>query len=156
MTAMSKKEIMKFIMEGTFTGKLATINEDGSSHIAPVWFILDNYGTGGGTTMDEEENILFTTSDTSVKAKNMRRDNRVSICVDDQTPPFSFVTVYGIAEIFSLEQKELFNFATKIAERYMGKDNAELYGKRNSSKGEVLAGITPTRIIAEKDIAAWD
>jgi PPOX class probable F420-dependent enzyme len=153
---MSKKEISKFLMQGTFTGKLATINRSGSSHIAPIWFILDTYITGGGTAMDERQNIIFTTSDTSVKAKNIRRDNRVSICVDDQTPPFSFVTVYGIAKIYGLEEKELFTFATKIAERYMGKDNAELYGKRNSSKGEVLVGITPTRIIGEKDIAAWD
>ncbi|MDQ3837204.1 MAG: PPOX class F420-dependent oxidoreductase [Thermoproteota archaeon] len=156
MTVMSNKEIRKFLMKGTLTGKLATSNKDGSSHIAPIWFILDSYGTGGGINTDEGENILFTTSDMSVKAKNMRRDNRVSICVDDQTPPFSFVTVYGTAKIYGLEQNELFTFATKIAQRYMGKDNAELYGKRNSSKGEVLVGITPTRIIAEKDIAAWD
>jgi hypothetical protein len=46
--------------------------------------------------------------------------------------------------------------ATKIAERYMGKKNAEAYGRRNSSEGAVLVRINPTRIIAEKDIAGWD
>jgi PPOX class probable F420-dependent enzyme len=110
----------------------------------------------GGISKEEGKDIIFTTSETSVKAKNIRRDDRVSICVDDQRPPFSFVIVYGIAKIIDLEQNELFTFATKIAQRYMGKENAELYGKRNSSEDEVLVRIKPTRIIAEKDIAAWD
>jgi hypothetical protein len=38
----------------------------------------------------------------------------------------------------------------------MGKEVAELYGKRNSTECEVLVRIRPTRIIAEKDIAGWD
>ena len=37
-----------------------------------------------------------------------------------------------------------------------GKRNAEAYGRRNSEEGLVLVRIKPTRIIAEKDIAAWD
>ena len=38
----------------------------------------------------------------------------------------------------------------------MGKKNAEAYGRRNSEEGLVLVEIKPKRIIAEKDIAAWD
>jgi len=38
----------------------------------------------------------------------------------------------------------------------MGKGNAEAYGRRNSEEGEVLVRIKPTRILAEKDIAAWE
>jgi hypothetical protein len=38
----------------------------------------------------------------------------------------------------------------------MGKDNAEAYGRRNITQGEVLVRIKPTKIIAEKDIAGWD
>jgi PPOX class probable F420-dependent enzyme len=153
MAEMSKKEIRKFLMHGTFTGKLATVKKDGSSHIVPIWFVLDgrNKKSSGG-----DDDIIFTTNSTSVKAKNIQHDNRVSICVDDQTPPFSFVTVYGTAKIYHYKHNELFRLATKIAERYMGKDNAEDYGRRNSTEGEVLVRITPTRIIAEKDIAGWD
>jgi PPOX class probable F420-dependent enzyme len=152
MAEMSKKEIRKFLMQGTFTGKLATVKKDGSSHIVPIWFVLDhgNKKSSGG------DDIIFTTNSTSVKAKNIQRDNRVSICVDDQTPPFSFVTVHGTAKIHHYKQDELFRLASKIAQRYMGKDNAEDYGRRNSTQGEVLVRIKPTRIIAEKDIAAWD
>ena len=38
---MSKMEIKKFLMHGTFTAKLATVKKDGSPHVVPVWFVLD-------------------------------------------------------------------------------------------------------------------
>jgi PPOX class probable F420-dependent enzyme len=151
MTEMSKAEIGRFLMQGTFTGKLGTIKKDGSSHVVPFWFVLDNRNSRG-----QIGDIILTTGDTSVKAQNIQRDNRVSICVDDQIPPFSFVTIFGSAKIQPYKQKEVLKWATKIAERYMGKDNAEAYGKRNSEEGLVLVRIKPTRIIAEKDIASWD
>ncbi len=151
MTEMSKTEISRFIMQGTFTGKLATVKEDESSHVVPIWFVLDKRNS-----RNRIGDIILTTGVTSVKANNIQRDNRVSICVDDQIPPFSFVTIFGRAKIQPYKQKEVLKWATKIAERYMGKDNAEEYGKRNSEEGLVLVRIKPTRIIAEKDIAAWD
>jgi nitroimidazol reductase NimA-like FMN-containing flavoprotein (pyridoxamine 5'-phosphate oxidase superfamily) len=42
MTEMSTKEIKRFLMQGTFTGKLATVKEDGSPHVVPIWFVLDD------------------------------------------------------------------------------------------------------------------
>jgi PPOX class probable F420-dependent enzyme len=125
MTEMSKKEIRKFLMQDTFTGKLATIKKDGSPYVVPIWFVLDDYNSSRGRVGD----IIFTTDNTSVKAKNIQRDKRVSICVDDQIPPFSFVTVYDTAKIYHYNQNELLKWATKIAQRYMGKDNAEAFGR---------------------------
>jgi PPOX class probable F420-dependent enzyme len=151
MIEMSKAEIARFLMQGTFTGKLATVKKDGSSHVVPIWFVLDNRNS-----RDKIGDIILTTGDTSVKAQNIQRDNRVSICVDDQIPSFSFVTVFGTAKIHPYKQKEVFKWARKIAERYMGKDNADAYGRRNSEEGLVLVRIKPTRMIAEKDIADWN
>jgi PPOX class probable F420-dependent enzyme len=151
MTEMSKAEIGRFLMKGTFTGKLATVKEDGSSHVVPIWFVLEKK-----KSRDRVGNIIFTTGSTSVKANNIQRDNRISICIDDQIPPFSFVTIFGTAKIYPYKQKEVLKWATEIAERYMGKSNAEAYGRRNSEEGLVLVRIKPTRIIAEKDIASWE
>ena len=48
MTEMSKAEIGRFLMRGTFTGKLGTIRKkDGSSHVVPFWFVLDNRNSRG-------------------------------------------------------------------------------------------------------------
>jgi PPOX class probable F420-dependent enzyme len=151
MTEMSKAEIGRFLMKGTFTGKLATVKEDGSSHVVPVWFVLEKK-----KSRDKIGNIIFTTGSTSVKANNIQRDNRISICIDDQIPPFSFVTIFGTAKIYPYKQKEVLKWATEIAERYMGKSNAEAYDRRNSEEGLVLVRIKPTKMIAEKDIASWD
>ncbi len=150
---MSKGEIARFVMQDTLTGKLATVRIDGSSHVVPIWFVLDNENSKRRRRIGD---IIFTTDSTSAKANNIRRDNRVSICIDDQTRPFSFITIFGTAKIHTYKQKEVLKWATKIAERYMGKKNAEAYGRRNSGEGAVLVRIKPTRIIAEKDIAGWD
>jgi PPOX class probable F420-dependent enzyme len=153
MTEMSKAEIARFVMQGTFTGKLATVRKDGSSHVVPIWFVLDNANSKRRSRIG---NIIFTTYSTSVKANNIRRNNRVSICIDDQIRPFSFVTMLGTAKIQPYKQKEVLKWTTQIAERYMGKKNAKAYGRRNSGEGAVVVQINPTKIIAEKDIASWD
>jgi PPOX class probable F420-dependent enzyme len=151
MAEMSEAEIARFLMRGTLTGKLATVNKDGSSHVVPIWFVLDNKNN-----RHKVGNIVFTPSESSAKANNIRRDNKVSICVDDQTPPFSFVSVFGIAKTYPYKQNEVLKWATKIAGRYMGEKNAESYGRRNSEEGSVLVRIKPTRIVGEKDVAGWD
>jgi PPOX class probable F420-dependent enzyme len=68
-------EQQAFLLEGTRTGKLATVRKDGRPHVVPIWFVLDG------------DTLVFTTGEASVKAANMRRDPRVAFCVDDETPP---------------------------------------------------------------------
>jgi PPOX class probable F420-dependent enzyme len=148
MTEMSKAEVARFLMHGTFTGKLATVKKDGSPHVVPIWFVLEN-----GKRRGKAGNIILTTGDTSVKANNIQHDRRVSICIDDQKPPFSFVTIHGTAKIIPYKQKEVLEWATKIAERYVGKKNAKTYGEINGGEGAVLVRIKPTKVIAEKDIS---
>ena len=139
---MTRDEIKNFLLQGTFTGKLGTINKDGTPHVVPIWY-----------TVDGEGNIIFNTGDKSVKAKNIRRVNRVRLCVDDQTPLFSFVIIDGIAEIISDEPSEVYKWAKIIAARYMGYNKSEEYGRRNSAEGELLVKIKPIRVIGEKEIA---
>lgn len=143
---MSSKEIKRFLIQGTFTGKLATVKKDGSPHVVPIWFVLDSDDNSIG-------DIVLTTGGTSVKARNIQHDNRVSVSIDDQIPTFSFVVIFGTAKIYHPKQDDLFKWATKIAQRYMGKENAEKYGRINSGEGTVLIRIKPTRIIAEKETA---
>ena len=149
MSEMSKTQIRRFLNKGTFTGKLATVKKDGSSHVVPIWFVLDYRNNE-----DNLGNIYFTTFIGSVKAENIQRDNRISMCIDDQAPPFSFVTIHGTAEPYPYKQKEVLKWATRIAERYMGKKNSKAYGERNSGEGAILVRIKPTKIIAQKDLAA--
>jgi hypothetical protein len=49
-----------------------------------------------------------------VKAKNMQRNNLVRLCVDDQIPLYSFVTIAGIAEIISNADQKNFSYGLKL------------------------------------------
>jgi PPOX class probable F420-dependent enzyme len=133
-------EARAFLQERPRTGKLATVRADGRPHVAPVWFAL------AGDT------IIFTTWHTTVKAANMRRDGRVCLCVDDEAPPFAYIQIEGTASM-SDEPEALLHWATRIAGRYMGEDQAEAYGRRNSVPGELLVRMTPAKVIFAKDIA---
>lgn len=140
MAIMTSEECLTFLGAQAHTGKLATVCADGRPHVVPIWFALDG------------ETIVFNTGETSLKARNLRRDARVSLCVDDERPPFSFVRVDGVAE-FSTHMADLLHWATIIGGKYMGADLAERYGKRNAVEGELLVRIRPTRIHGEKNIA---
>ena len=150
MAQMTKSEIKEFLMKDTFTGKLATVKKNGSPHVVPIWFVVEEVNSRNRNKLG---NIYLTTGRDSVKAENIQRDSRVSICVDDQAPPFSFVLICGNAKLIPYRRKEVLKWATKIAERYMGKKNAKAYGERNSGEEEVLVRIRPIKIIAGKDVA---
>ena len=97
------------------TAKLAVVRGDGSPHVAPVWVDLD------------DGDIVFMTGANTVKGQAILRDPRVSLCWDDERPPFSFVTVAGTTST-SVDQTELLYWATRIAGRYMGPQRADDYG----------------------------
>jgi PPOX class probable F420-dependent enzyme len=88
----------------------------------------------------------------SLKGRNLRRQPRVSLCVDDDRPPFSFVTIDGLATM-SEEPDELLHWATVIGGRYMGEDQAEAFGRRNGVPGELVVRIRPTHIVALADLS---
>ena len=140
MREMTSDERRAFLLHGTRTAKLATTRRDGSPHVVPIWFVLD-----GG-------DVVFTTGASTVKGFALRRDGRVSLCVDDERPPFAYVHIDGRATI-SEDPAELRRFATLIGGRYMGEDRAEEFGARNGGPGELLVRVTPTRVRAVDGIS---
>ena len=122
------------------TGKLALVRADGSPHVAPVWVDLDG-----------DEIVLMTAADT-IKGKSILRDGRVAICFDDERPPFSFVTIAGTTTT-STDPDELLRWGTRIAARYMGAEQAEVYGRRNAVPPEMVVRVTPTKVTAIVNVA---
>jgi PPOX class probable F420-dependent enzyme len=141
MATMTSEEYHQFMMGKAHTGKLATVREDGRPHIAPIWFHMDG------------EVIVFMTGENTVKGRNIQRDPRVSLCVDDEKPPFAFAIIEGTIEIAHPTPAEFLDWSTRIAGRYMGAELASSYGKRNAVPSELLVRLTPTHIIREKGIA---
>ncbi|MEU5519971.1 PPOX class F420-dependent oxidoreductase [Streptomyces sp. NPDC093250] len=137
---MTEEEWREFVSSGTRTAKLATVRADGSPHVAPVWFLLDG------------DDVVFNTGARTVKGRNLARDGRVALCVDDDRPPFSFVVLQGRARL-SEDPGELLHWATRIAARYMGEDRAEEFGARNGVPGELLVRVRIEKAVAMADLA---
>ncbi|MFE2233452.1 PPOX class F420-dependent oxidoreductase [Streptomyces sp. JL2001] len=140
MAKMTEEQWRAFVSAGTRTGKLATVRSDGSPHVVPIWFVLDG------------DDVVFNTGKGTVKGRNLARDGRVALCVDDDRPPFAFVTLLGRAEI-SEDPAELRRWATRIGGRYMGEDRAEEFGARNAVPGELLVRVRIEKVTAEGDVS---
>jgi len=84
--------------------------------------------------------------------QGIARDPRVALCFDDERPPFSFVVIHGTATLTD-DLPEVKRWAAFIGGRYMGAERAKEYGERNGIAGELLVRVTPTKIIAARDIA---
>ena len=137
---MTPEEITAFLTEGTRTAKLATTMADGGPHVMPIWFIV------------EDGEIVFNTGADSVKGRNLLRDPRASIVVDEELPPYGFVHMRGRVTI-SEDPAELVRAAALIGGRYMGADRAQEFGERNGVPGELLLRLRPARTIALRDLA---
>jgi PPOX class probable F420-dependent enzyme len=122
------------------TAKVGVVRGDGSPQVAPVWIARDG------------DQIVFTTGADTVKGKAILADGRVSICLDNETPPFDFVTINGTTTT-STDPDELLEWATRIAGRYMGSEHADSFGRRNAVPPEMVVRVTPTKIIAVTRVA---
>ena len=137
---MSDQEWRDFVAAGTRTAKLATVRADGRPHVAPISFVFDG------------DEIVFTTGRESVKGRSLRREPRVSLAVDDENPPYSFVVLEGVAS-WSEDPEDLLRWATEIGARYMGPDQAEAFGRRNGVPGQLLVHVRITNVVARADLA---
>ncbi|MCP3754228.1 PPOX class F420-dependent oxidoreductase [Streptomyces sp. NPDC056773] len=137
---MTQEEWREFVSRSTRTGKLSTVREDGSPHIAPIWFVLDG------------DSFVFNTGKDTVKGRNLARDGRVALCVDDDRPPFSYVVLQGRATL-SEDLEEMLPWATRIGARYMGAENGEAFGRRNAVPGELLVRVAIEKVISAAGVA---
>ncbi len=128
------------------TAKLAVVRADGSPHVAPVWVDLEHVDG------EDRPRIVFMTSADTIKGKAILRDPRVSLCFDDERPPFSFVVVRGSVET-TTDPDELLEWGTRIAARYMGEELAESYGRRNAVPPEMVVRVRPSRVVAKQNIS---
>jgi PPOX class probable F420-dependent enzyme len=140
MPAMTEPEWKEFLSAGTRTGKLATTRRDGRPHVVPIWFVLDG------------DDLVFMTGATTIKGRALTRTALGSICVDDDRPPYSFVTVSGPVTI-SVDLEEMLPVSIRIAARYMGEALAEQYGRRNAVEGELLVRLRAEHVLAIRDLA---
>lgn len=141
MTTIADPQVREFLEAGTRTGMVAFTGGDGRPLVAPVWFVLDG------------DELVFNTGKDTAKGRSLARDRRIAISVDLAEPPYSFVQLQGSVTT-SEDPDELLSTATRIAERYMGGDRAEEFGRRNGVPGELVVRLRPTKVVAAFDMVA--
>ena len=83
---MSKSQRERFL-RGRHVAVLVTLAVDGTPVPTPIWYLY------------RDGRFYFRTAASAVKTENVRRDPRVSICVQDERPPYKAVVAHGTAQI---------------------------------------------------------
>ena len=97
---------------------LGTINKDGSPQLTTMWYLLDG------------DVILMNTKAGRTKERNMRRDPRISVCIEDG---YSYVTISGTVEMVDdpqVAQRDIY----RLAVRYNGEEEARRQMEEQFSK----------------------
>jgi len=114
--------------------KLATHNEDGSIHVAPLWF---NYEGG---------DILFGTQEITQKVQNIKRDPGVTVLVDGVDPVLQAVMIYGTAE---LDYEDVIPKRIALFEKYMPAEDAAGFAESMASTWQpVIIRVKPEQMIS--------
>ncbi len=108
---------------------LATLMQDGSPQVTPVWFDYD------GST------IRINTAKGRVKDKNMRRNGRVALAIQDPDNPYRYLAVRGRVE--EVTEAGADTHIDSLAKKYLGQDR---YPYRQPGEVRVTYRIRPERV----------
>ena len=133
---MSLAEWERFLA-GRHVAVLATLGPEGEPVLTPIWYLY------------RDGLLHMRTGVESIKAGNVRRDQRVTVCVQDERPPYRSVTIHGRASIGP--EKEGLDAA--IARRYLGAVGGAFYLRTASGAVEQSAEVTlvvrPDRVVTQ-------
>jgi len=116
--------------------RLASVDKKGSPHIVPVWYLYKN------------GNFYVGTNTSTKKAKNVRKNPKVSFCIDlGVHSPIIGVMGIGNAKLI-LRKNDVSRIAKKILLRYFKRLN-------NKSAQELLSQTDCIIEIIPKKITAW-
>ena len=130
--AMTPGEMEQYL-NGKCLANLATLKRDGSTQVSPTW-----YGYKDGK-------FVVSTAGFTAKARNVRRDPRVSLSIASSDEPYAYVLVHGRAKV-STEGMEA--TVTSISVRYKGDEEGSAFAREVlKSSDNVLIEITPDKVI---------
>jgi PPOX class probable F420-dependent enzyme len=130
MATMTPDERERFLAD-VHVGVIAVERPGRAPLSVPIWY---GYEPGG-------EVLLWTDTD-SVKYRLIRDAGRFSLTVQDEQPPYRYVTVEGdVVGIDKAEDGE----ARPVAIRYLGEEAGNAFADQNLSPKSVVIRMRPTR-----------
>ena len=133
---MSVEERDEFLTSGALFAKIATTNEDGWPMVSPVWYEWDR------------SSFLVIGKERTSYIRNIRRDPRCCVLVDNATLPYKRVSVLGEAE-FLPDDFDWKTPAREMVLRYIGQDGLA-YAEATFDFPRVSIRVWPQRM------TTWD
>jgi nitroimidazol reductase NimA-like FMN-containing flavoprotein (pyridoxamine 5'-phosphate oxidase superfamily) len=127
------QEIETFLKK-PIVARLSSHNEDGTIHMAPIYYLYEN------------GEFLFGTQELSRKVKNIHRDNQVTILIDTYEPILQAVLAYGEA---ALDYEDVVSKRVKILERYYESPaQAKVFAEKLAKAWKtVIIHVRPARLV---------
>jgi PPOX class probable F420-dependent enzyme len=126
-------------LRGRHVAIVTTLNPDGTALQTPVWYLYRN-----GV-------IYVRTNSQSAKVRNIRRDPRVSVCIQDEGAPYRGVTVRGRARV-EPDRPEL---SAVMSRNYLGA-TAGFFYLRLRTKNQIEDDPDTILVIEPKGKHGWD
>ncbi|MEU6507713.1 MULTISPECIES: PPOX class F420-dependent oxidoreductase [unclassified Streptomyces] len=123
---------LKSLLDSPVFIVVGTIQPDGRPQMSPVWVKRDG------------DQILFSTTVDRRKKKNLDRDPRVSVIVQDPEMPYVYGEVRGTAEFTTQGAKDLID---ELSMKYTGKKYAEFNPDSVNDAARVIVKITPEKVV---------
>ena len=117
------------LLEKPAFGNLGTIMKDGSPQVTPIWVDYDG------------KYVRFNSALGRVKDKNVRRDPRVSISLQDPANPYRYLEIRG--RVVEITQNGADDHINKLSQKYLGKP---VYPFRKPGEVRVLYKIEPEKV----------
>ena len=128
MSATIPQEFRDLLTKKAFA-HLATIMPDGSPQVTPVWIDFD----GGHVRVNSAKG--------RIKDKNMRRNGRVALAIQDPDNPYRYLAVRGRVE--EITETGADAHIDSLAKKYLGQDR---YPHRQPAEVRVIYRIRPERV----------
>jgi PPOX class probable F420-dependent enzyme len=110
---------------------LGTLMRDGSPQVTPVWFDYDG------------KHVRVNSALGRVKDKNIRRDPRVSLSIQDPENPYRYLEVRG--KVVDITQNGADDHINSLSQKYLGNP---VYPFRQPGEVRVLYKIEPEKFSA--------
>lgn len=87
MPQLSADDVAAFLDEPGHLARIATTDDDGMPRVLPLWFIVD------------DNSVCFTPRQPAIIWRNLLRDPRVGISIDEDAAPYRKAVLQGVAEV---------------------------------------------------------
>ena len=113
---------------------VTTMRDDGTPHVTPVWHLVDG------------DEVVIAVDRQTIKARNVRANSQVALCVAVDERPQPWVLINGTAR---LSEERVEEIVRTVSFHYLGEEEGGPYVEDILPKMDfVIMRITPERIIA--------